>query len=164
MNKTQNTPNTHKKAKELTILAVNKLPEGLKANYKSHARKSSVAIEQLRVAAVLKLWNDRDYRDIRFDVPLIFGGKTVSIKVLAHDAEGGVVGVECVLSVNLGWLGGRVGQLRRCLPFGSWLVVVFPSGVDERVWEVVELADEVWITGKNGTVEQMMFMSFFHKE
>ena len=118
----------------------------------------------MKVAAALKLWNDRGYRDIKFEVPLIFGGKTVSIKVLAHDAEGGVVGVECVLGVNLGWLGGRVGQLRRCLPSGSWLVVVFPSGVDERVREVVELADEVWVTGKNGKVEQMMFMSFFHKE
>ena len=129
----------------------------------SSARKGSAVVESLKVAAALKLWNDRDYRDIRFEVPLIFGGKTVSIKVLAHDAEGGVVGVECASSVNLGWLGGRVGQLRRCLPSDSWLVVVFPSGVDEQVREVVELADEVWVTGKNGTVEQMMFMSFFHK-
>ncbi len=139
-----------------------KLPEELRASYKIN-RKGSPVIEGLKVAAALKLWNDRDYRDIKFEVPLIFGGKTVSIKVLAHDVEGGVVGVECVSSVNLGWLGGRVGQLRRCLPADSYLVVVFPSGVDERVREVVELADEVWITGKNGKVEQMMFMSFFCK-
>ena len=140
------------------------MPEELRANYKMRARKGSAVIEGLRVAAALKLWNDRDYRDIRFDVPMPLGGKTVFVKVLAHDAEGGVVGVECALSVNLGWLSGRVAQLRRCLPSGSWLVVVFPSGVDERVREVVELADEVWVTGKNGLVEQMMFMSFFHKE
>ena len=142
---------------------INKLPDELRANYRIN-RKSSPIIERLKVAAALKLWNDRGYRDIKFEVPLIFGGKTVSIKVLAKDAEGGVVGVECVSSVNLGWLGGRVGRLRCCLPSGSWLVVVFPSGVDERVREVVELADEVWVTGKNGMVEQMMFMSFFHKE
>ena len=145
------------------IAATDKLPKELRANYKMRARKGSAVIEGLRVAAALKLWNDRDYRDIRFDVPMPLGGKTVLVKVLAKSAEGGVVGVECVSSVNLGWLGGRVGQLRRCLPSGSWVVVVFPSGVDERVREVVELADEVWITGKNGTVEQMMFMSFFHK-
>ena len=141
---------------------VEKLPKELRANYKT-SRKSSPIVEGLKVAAALKLWADRGYRDIGFEVPLIFGGKTVSIKVLARDVEGGVVGVECVLSVDLGWLGGRVAGLRCCLPSGSWLVVVFPSGVDERVREVVELADEVWVTGKNGTVEQMMFMSFFHK-
>ena len=144
-------------------LLTDKLPEELRANYKIN-RKNSPVIELLKVAAALKLWGDRGYREIGFEVPLIFGGKTVSIKVLAHDAEGGVVGVECVSSVNLGWLGGRVAGLRCCLPSGSWLVVVFPSGVDERVREVVELADEVWVTGKGGTVEQMMFMSFFHKE
>ena len=140
----------------------NKLPEELRANY-NNKRKGSPVVEGLKVAAALKLWNDRDYRDIRFDVPMTLGGKTVLVKVLAHDAEGGVVGVECALSVNLGWLGGRVEQLRRCLPSGSWIVVVFPSNVDEQVREAVELADEVWVTGKNGTVEQMMFMSFFRK-
>ncbi len=142
---------------------IDKLPDELRANYKIN-RKNSPVIEQLKVAAALKLWNDRDYRDIRFDVPLVFGGKTVLVKVLAHDAEGGVVGVECVSSVNLGWLDGRVEQLRRCLPADSYLVVVFPPDVDEQVREAVELADEVWITGKNGKVEQMMFMSFFCKE
>ena len=112
---------------------IEKLPKELRANYKT-SRKSPPIIESLKVAAALKLWGDRGYREIGFEVPLIFGGKTVSIKVLAHDAEGGVVGVECVLSVNLGWLSGRVGQLRCCLPSGSWLVVVFPSGVDERAF------------------------------
>ncbi len=142
---------------------VDKLPKELRANYKIN-RKNSPVIEQLKVAAAMKLWNDRDYRDIRFDVPMPLGGKTVIVKVLAKDAEGGVVGVECALSVNLGWLSGRVAQLRRCLPADSYLVVVFPPSVDEQVREVVELADEVWVTGKSGKVEQMMFMSFFCKE
>jgi hypothetical protein len=44
------------------------------------------------------------------------------------------------------------------------VVIVFPSGVNERIKAVVRLADEVWIVGKNGTVECMMFRSSFHKE
>ncbi len=151
------------KKEQTNVSLTEKLPQQLKESYKA-SRKSSPVVEGLKVAAVLKLWNDRDYRDIRFDVPMPLGGKTVIVKVLAKDAEGGVVGVECVSSVNLGWLDGRIAQLRRCLPSDSWLVVVFPSNVDEQVREVVELADEVWITGKNGKVEQMLFMSFFCKE
>ncbi len=150
------------KKEQTNVSLTEKLPQQLKESYKD-SRKSSPVVEGLKVAAALKLWNDRDYRDVRFEVPLIFGGKTVLVKVLAHDAEGGVVGVECVSSVNLGWLSGRVEQLRRCLPADSYLIVVFPPDIDKQVREAVELADEVWITGKNGKVEQMMFMSFFCK-
>ena len=140
-----------------------KLPEELRANYMMHARKSSAVIEQLRVAAALKLWNDRGYRDIRFDVPMPCSGKTFFVKVLAKNAEGVVVGVECASTVRLEWLRWRVAQLRCCLPPNSWIIVVFPSNVGERVKRVAKFADEVWVTGKNGTVERMMFMSFFRK-
>jgi hypothetical protein len=75
-----------------------------------------------------------------------------------------VVGVECASSLKLARLRKRIARLRGSLPAGSWLVIVFPSGVGEHVTEVVKLADEVWIVGKNGTVECMMFKSVFHKE
>ena len=140
-----------------------KLPEELRVNYKMHARKGSSVIEHLRVAAVLKFWDARGYRDIKFDVPMTWNGKTVFVKVLAKNAEGGLVGVECASTVRLGWLRGRVVQLRGCLPSDSWVIVVFPSNIGERVKRVVKLVDEVWVTGKNGTVEQMMFMSVFRK-
>ena len=140
-----------------------KLPEELRANYMMHARKSSAVIEQLRVAAALKLWNDRGYRDIRFDVPMICSGKTVFVKVLARNAEGVVVGVECASSLKLGRLRERVALLRGCLPPNSWIIAVFPESVGEGVKKAAKLADEVWVTGKNGTVERMMFMSVFRK-
>ena len=142
---------------------VDKLPEELRANYKRHARKGSSVIEHLRVAAALKLWEARGYRDIRFDVPMTFGGKTFFVKVLARNEEGVVVEVECASSLKLGWLRRRVVLLRGCLPPGSWLIVVFPANVGERVKKVAKLADEVWVTGKNDTVEQMMFVSVFRK-
>ena len=60
---------------------ISKLPEDLRANYKRTARKSSSVIEQLRVAAVLKLWEARGYRDIKFDVPMtLAAGKHFSLK------------------------------------------------------------------------------------
>ena len=142
---------------------VDKLPEELRANYMRHARKGSAVIESLRVAAALKLWEARGYRDIKFDVPMTFGGKTVFVKVLAKNAEGVVVEVECASSLKLGWLRGRVAQLRGCLPPNSWVIAVFPSNVGERVKKAAKLFDEVWVTGKNGTVEQMMFVSVFRK-
>ena len=141
---------------------ISKLPEELRANYRIN-RKGSAVIEQLRVAAALKLWNARGYRDIKFDAPMSLGGKTVFVKVLAQNAEGVVVGVECVSSLRLGWLRERVAQLRCCLPPDSWIVAVFPSDVGEGVKKAAKLVDEVWVTGKNGTVEQMMFMSVFGK-
>jgi hypothetical protein len=140
----------------------NKLPDDLRANYKMRGKGSPI-IEGLKVVAALKLWGDRGYRDVRFEVPLVFSGKTVFVKVLARNG-GRVVAVECVSSIRVGWLRRRVLRLRDCLPSGSWVVIVFPSGVNERIKAVVRLVDEVWVVGKNGTVECMMFRSSFHKE
>ena len=140
----------------------NKLPEELRANYRINL-KGSVVIECLKVGAALKLWEARGFRDIKFDVPLTYSGKNFSVKVLAQNAEGVVVGVECVSSLKLRRLRERVAQLRGCLPSNSWIIVVFPASVGEGVKKAAKLADEVWVTGKNGTVEQMMFMSVFHK-
>ncbi|MCL5876696.1 MAG: hypothetical protein M1540_02665 [Candidatus Bathyarchaeota archaeon] len=139
-----------------------RLPEDLRASY-SDARKGSEVIESLKVAAALKLWVDRGYREMGFEVSSDLGGKTFYIDVLAKDDER-MVGVECDSGVDLGRLRRRVALLRRSLPEGSYLVVVFPFGVEERhVDEAVELADEVWVTGKDGKVERMMCTSVFHK-
>ncbi|MCW4018064.1 MAG: hypothetical protein NWF00_05230 [Candidatus Bathyarchaeota archaeon] len=142
---------------------INKLPADLRANYRAN-RKSSPVIEQLKVAAALKLWGARGYREIGFEVPSDFEGTTFYVNVLARNAEG-MVGVECVSRFHLGWLRGRVAQLRRCLPADSYLVVVFPFGVDEgRIDKVVRLVDEIWVTDKdNSKVARMMFISFCHK-
>ncbi len=139
-----------------------KLPEELRANYKT-SRKSPPIIESLKVAAALKLWNDRGYRQVGFGVPSDLGGKSFYVDVLAHDANG-LVGVECASSVHLGWLRWQVKQLRRYLPPNSHIIIIFPSNIGEQANKATKLADEVWVTGKNGIVEQMMFMSFFHKE
>ena len=140
----------------------NKLPKELRANYRVN-RKGSSVIEQLKVAAALKLWGDRGYRNVRFEMTLSFGGRRLFAKVLAQNANG-IVGVECASSLKLRWLRGRMAQLRRCLPADSWLILVFPSTVDDRVKKTARLADEVWITGKDGTVEQIMFITVFHRD
>ena len=139
-----------------------KLPDELRASYRVNHKGSSI-VECLKVASALKLWDARGFRDIKFDVPMTCSGKTVFVKVLAKNAEGVVVGVECVSSLRLGWLRVRVAQLRGCLPPDSWIIAVFPANVGERVKKAVKFVDEVWVTGKNGTVEQMMFMSVFRK-
>ena len=141
---------------------IDKLPAELRANYKIRGKGSPV-IECLKVAAALKLWEACGYRDIKFDVPITFSRKTFFVKVLARNADDVVVGAECVSSLRLGWLRERVAQLRGCLPPDSWFIVVFPANVDGHVKKVVKFVDEVWVTGKNGTVEQMMFMSVFGK-
>jgi hypothetical protein len=66
---------------------------------------------------------------------------------------------------HLGWLRWKIAWLRRCLPDGSYLVVIFPFGVDERrIDRVVELVDEVWVTDKdNAKVERMMGSSVLRK-
>ncbi len=142
---------------------INKLPEELRANYRA-SRKGSAMVEGLKVVAALKLWVNRGYRELGFEVPCEFGGKTFFVDVLARDAEG-VVGVECMSSLHLGWLRWRIAQLRRCLPPNSYLIAVFPFGVDEgRVDRVVGLVDEVWVTDKdNSKVERMMFMGVLRK-
>jgi hypothetical protein len=54
-----------------------------------------------------------------------------------------------------------VTQLRSCLPADTWPIIVFPSNAGERVRETAKLADEVWVTRKDGTVEQIMFITVF---
>jgi len=140
---------------------VGKLPEELKLIYKC-ARKGKADMEALKVAAALKLWNDRGYRELGFEVPSDLGGKTFYVDVIAQDARG-FVGVECASSVELGRLRKRVALLRGSLPPDSHLVLVFPANAGEQVKKAVRLVDEVWVTGTNGTVEQMIFMSFLGK-
>jgi hypothetical protein len=136
-----------------------KLPKELKAIY-NDTRKSSAAVESLKVAAALKLWNDRGYRQLGFGVESEDNGKSFYVDVLAND-DRGMVGVECASSLNLGRLRRRIEQLRGCLTPDSYIIAVFPETVGEGVKKALRLVDEVWVTGKNGTVEQMMFMSFF---
>jgi hypothetical protein len=139
-----------------------KLPEELRANYNSSAHRCSSVVEGLKVAAALKLYVDRGYRELGFGVESEDGGKSVYVDVLALDADG-IVGVECVSSLHLGWLRWRVKQLRRYLPQNSHIILVFPQNVGKQAEKAVKLADEVWVTGKDGTVEHMMFTSAFHK-
>lgn len=137
-----------------------KLPEELRANYRIN-RRSPPLVECLKVVAGLKLWADRGYRDIQFEVPLALGRKTVFVKVLAMDGDR-VVGVECASDINFRWLRRRMKLLRGCLPADSHLVAVFPSDVDEHVHEAIRLADEVWITGKdNSKVAQIIYTAIF---
>jgi hypothetical protein len=141
-----------------------KLPEELRANYESSMHKGSVVIEQLKVAAALKFWVDHGCRVMGFEVPSDLGGKTFYVNVLAKDDER-MVGFECDSGVNLGRLRRRLGQLRRSLPEGGYLVVVFPFGVDEKhIDKALALADEVWVTGKDGKVERIMCTSVFQRE
>jgi hypothetical protein len=139
-----------------------KLPNELRENYKK-SRKNSPAIESLKVAAAFKLWNDRGFRDIKFDVPIVYGRKTFFVKVLAKHPDGAVYGIDCASKVRLSWLRKRIETLQVCLPRDSYVVAVFPETAGESAEKVVESADEVWITGKNGKVEQMLFGSVFRK-
>ncbi|XHH08834.1 MAG: hypothetical protein ACFCUE_14895 [Candidatus Bathyarchaeia archaeon] len=141
-----------------------KIPDELITNYKTQTRKGSPIIEHLKIAAALKLWNNRGYRDVRFDVPLVFGGKTVFVKVLAKHADGVVVGIECASVVKLCWLRERLALLKACLPSDSYLIVVFPETAGKRVDKATKLADEVGVTNKNGKVKQMIFTTSFYKE
>jgi hypothetical protein len=145
-----------------TRLNSSKLPDELRANYESSAHRCSPVVEGLKLAAALKLWNDRGYRELGFEVPSDLGGKTFYVDVIAQDTRG-FVGVECAPTVELERLRKRVALLRGSLPPDSHLVLVFPSNAGEQVKKAVRLVDEVWVTGKNGTVESMMFMSVFRK-
>jgi hypothetical protein len=141
----------------------NELPKELRATYHPNQRSSPI-IERLRMAAVLKLWYDRDFRDIRLNVPLSQEGKRFIVKVLAQNKEGRLFGVECVSAIGLGRLRKRITRLRACLPPESYLIAVFPYGADKRADRAVQFADEVWVTGKDGKVAEMMFMSSLGKE
>ncbi len=97
-------------------------------------------------------------------MPLTWGRKKFFVDVLARKGDG-VVGVECMPSLNLGWLRGRMVLLRRCLGPDTYFVIVFPSTVGKRVDRAAFLADKVWVTDEdNGKVERMMFVSVCHKE
>ncbi|XHH09789.1 MAG: hypothetical protein ACFCUE_03955 [Candidatus Bathyarchaeia archaeon] len=140
-----------------------KLPQQLQKEYQK-SRKNSPIIENLKIAAALKLWNDRGFTDIKFDVPIAYGGKTMFIKVLAKHEEGTVFGIECASNLRLGWLKKRLSTLKTCLPKDSYVVAVFPETASEKAEEAVELADEVWVTGKNGKVNQMIFHAYLGSE
>mgnify|MGYP000942425871 CR=1 FL=1 len=71
---------------------VEKLPKELRANYKSSERKGSAVVESLKVAVALKLWVDRGYRSMGFEVESEDDGKSFYVDVLAHNANG-LVGV-----------------------------------------------------------------------
>ena len=58
--------------KNKQTLSIEKIPDELITNYINQARKGSPVIEHLKIAAALKLWNDRSFRDIRFDVPMLW--------------------------------------------------------------------------------------------
>lgn len=94
---------------------------------------------------------------------LYFILKTFYVDVLAQD-DRGFVGVECAPNLDLGRLRRQIKQLRHSLPPNSHTVIVFPASIGEQTKKAVKLADEVWVTGKNGTVEQIMFMTVFRKE
>ncbi len=112
--------------------------------------------------AALKLWNDRGYRDIQFDVPITCSGKTVYVKVLTKNEEGMNIVIECASVVKPKRFRARIAHLRNCLT-NSYIIAVFPSTAGEKVEKAAELTDELWVTGKNGKIEQMMFMSTFYK-
>ena len=143
---------------------IEKLPEKLKAKYLESARKDSPKVESLKVAAALKLWNDRGYRDIQFEAPITHEGKTVYVKVLAKHADGVLVGVECASTLRLEQLRKRITILQSCLPPDTYIIAVFPETLEKQAEKATQYTDEVWITGKNGTVNKMMFNSYLGKK
>lgn len=141
-----------------------KLPKELQETYNKTSRKNSPTIETLKAAAALKLWNDRGFTDIKFDAPIVFGRKTILVKVLAKHQEGTVFGVECASKVRLSWLKQRIVTMQMCLPKDSYIVAVFPETSSGKGDKAVNLADEVWLTGKNGKVNQIIFHAYLGKE
>ncbi|XHH08994.1 MAG: hypothetical protein ACFCUE_15730 [Candidatus Bathyarchaeia archaeon] len=141
-----------------------KLPEPLKTNFKQYTFKCSPTIYQLKAAAALKLWKDRGYRDITFDEPMPYGGKSVYVKVLVRKEDNTMIGVECASTLRLRRLSARIELLRACLPQDSYIIAVFPETTGDCVTKATNFADEVWLTGKNGTVNQMIFSTVFHRK
>lgn len=148
---------------DLTEKEKPKLPEELKTIYKKN-QKGSPIIESLKVAAALKLWNDRGYQDIQFETPITYGGKTVFVKVLAKHADGTVVGVECASTIRLEQIRKKITVLQSCLPPDTYIITVFPETLEKQAEKATRFADEVWVTGKNGTINQMMFSAYLGKE
>jgi hypothetical protein len=75
-----------------------------------------------------------------------------------------VVGIECASKVRLNRFHKRITQLQGCLPPDNYIIAVFPETANDEATKTTSFVDEVWITNKNGTIEQMMFTSTLHKE
>ncbi len=143
--------------KEPTNEQSNKLPEKFGTN--NQTNKDISVVEGLLNAAILKLWCDRGFRDVRLGVRFCLEGRRFYVKIVAKNKEGRSYGVECVSSMSLARLRLRISRLRACLPPDGYVIVVFPYGADKKADKAVQFADEVWITGKDGKVSQMLFMS-----
>ncbi|XHH08276.1 MAG: hypothetical protein ACFCUE_11990 [Candidatus Bathyarchaeia archaeon] len=135
-----------------------KLPKELIKEHKN-SRTGFPVIEGLKMAAMLKLWCDRGFIDIKLNVPLSHEGKRFFVKVLAQNEEGKMFGVECASAISLGRLRFRVERLRACLPSDSYIIAVFPSTDGKKANKTVKFVNEVWVTGKDGTLNERMFMS-----
>lgn len=94
----------------------------------------------------------------------MFGGKTVFVKVLAKHADGNVVGVECASTIKLEQLRKQIAELQNWLPPDTYLIAVFPEPLEKQAEKTTQHTNEVWITGKNGTINQMIFKSYLGKE
>ncbi len=138
---------------------IDKLPKELRTNYQK-SRKNSPTIETLKIAAALKLWNDRGFEDIQFDVPMTIAGKHFFVKVLAKHSIGTVFGVECVSNVRLSWLRVRLLTLQLCLPHESYIVAVLPHFAENKFKKILLFADEIWAVDISGTIEQVFFSHF----
>ncbi|XHH07934.1 MAG: hypothetical protein ACFCUE_10190 [Candidatus Bathyarchaeia archaeon] len=139
-------------------LLINKLHEGLRAKYSRQTCECCDVVECLKVATALKLWYDREHHDIEFSVPFALRKKKFFVDVLAHK-ENCVVVVECMPSLNLGWLRVRMALLHRCLPPSAHYVIVFPSSEGKRVDKAAILSDEIWVTNEdNSKVANIMFV------
>gem|GEM_PF-1773307 len=159
MKEDQNKPPTSKNNEGLA----DRLPDELMAKYKAQTCACCYIVECLKVAAALKLWCDRGYRDVEFSVPLALGRKKFFVDVLAKK-EDQVVGVVCMPRLHLRWLRCHIKRLNHCLPPDSYIVIVFPSTTGKRVSKAAFLADEVWVTDEtNSKVASMIFTTVFHK-
>ncbi len=136
-NKKQTNPNTQ----------TDKLSQELKEAFKEHQKDPSV-IEQLQLAAALRLWKERGFREVVMNVSLHHDGQRFSVKVLAKNKQGKLFGVECATTVRLGRFRDRVARLRACLPPDSYIIAVFPQGAGKKTGQVAGFVDEVWVMGE----------------
>ncbi len=74
------------------------------------------------------------------------------------------MGLNAPSNVKLGWLKERLPALQMCLPKDSYIIALFPETASEKADKAVKFADEVWVTGKNGKINQMVFHSCFGKQ
>ncbi len=137
MNKKQTNPNTQ----------TDNLSQELNEAFKEHQKVPS-AIEQLQLAAALKLWKELGFRHVILNVSLHHDGKRFFVKVLAKNKQGKLFGVECASSVRLERFRDRVVRLRACLPSDSYIIAVFPHTVGKKADAVAKFVDEVWLMGE----------------